>query len=94
MGAQTFHVNIASKPLGEALTIVGEASGIMLSFNPGDLNKYVVSADTSFTSGGEAVRYLLAGLPFRIKNINGVTVIAPSYGYKRVSGSVTERNNR
>lgn len=92
MRAQALRVNIDSRPLNEALTTIGGISGIMLSFNPEDLNKYIVSADTTFENAEEAVRFFLTGLPFRIKRINGVTVIAPATGYSRVSGVVSERS--
>jgi hypothetical protein len=76
--------------LGEAISVVSDSTGIMLSFNQRDLDKYSVSVDSTFNTGSDAVTYLLAGLPFKIKFINGVTVIIPVSGILRVSGKIID----
>jgi hypothetical protein len=76
--------------LGEAISVVSDSTGIMLSFNQRELDKYSVSVDSTFNTGSDAVTYLLAGLPFKIKFINSVTVIIPVSGIVRASGKIID----
>ncbi len=93
LSAQGFHLQISSRPLGEALSKVSELSGTMLSFNQSDIDRYTISSDTTFSSADDALRFLLSGLPYKIRNIKGVRVIVPLSKNLRLTGLVAEKES-
>ncbi|NCB03791.1 MAG: hypothetical protein EOM67_16790, partial [Spirochaetia bacterium] len=86
-------MQISSRPLGEALSKVSELSGTMLSFNQSDIDRYTISSDTTFSSADDALRFLLSGLPYKIRNIKGVRVIVPLSKNLRLTGLVAEKES-
>lgn len=89
--SQSIRLNVSSRPLGETLRYLSENSNTMLSYDQREVDKYTISIDSLFNSGGDALRYILQGLPFKIKIIKGVYVIIPSYGHLRVSGRIYDQ---
>lgn len=79
------------KPLGEALTYIRDNSSVSLSFDPVELNKYNVTADTLFSDPRSAIIHLTAKLPLIVTEIDGVLVISSKESEGNLSGTVTDR---
>lgn len=93
MHAQGFYIPASGQRVGEVLTYIMEKSDLSISFNKKELDRYSVSVDSTFSDGESAVRYVLQGLPYKIKVIDKVLVISPLYGGYNISGQVRDKKS-
>ena len=59
--SQSIRLNVSSRPLGETLRYLSENSNTMLSYDQREVDKYTISIDSLFNSGGDALRYIQIG---------------------------------
>jgi hypothetical protein len=73
--SQEIKIQCTEKPLNQILISLRSEYGLMLSFDDTHLSTYKLSVDKSFPSPEKAFDYLLAGLPLKYENNNGVFII-------------------
>lgn len=73
--SQEIKIQCTEKPLNQVLISLRSEYGLMLSFDDAHLSSYMLSVDKTFPSPEKAFDYLLAGLPLKYENNNGVFVI-------------------
>lgn len=91
--AQGVRIYAKVKPLSEVVSDLRESAGLSISFNQTDLNRYVITADTLFSDGESALRYLLQGIPLSLRRIDNVFVISPKTARFNISGTILERES-
>lgn len=90
MRAQGIYIPASGQKVGEVLTYIMEKTDLSISFNKKEMDRYSVSVDSTFSDGESAARYVLQGLPYKIKVIDKVLVISPLYGNSNISGQVRD----
>ena len=91
--AQGVRVSARAKPLSDVVSDLRVSAGLSISFNQTDLNRYVITADTLFSDGESALRYLLQGIPLTLRKIDNVFVISPKTARFTISGTIMERES-
>ena len=91
--AQGIHISAKAKPLSEVVSELRESAGLSISFNQNELSRYVITADTVFSDGESALRYLLQGIPLSFRKINNVIVISAKTGRYNISGTILEKES-
>ena len=92
-------LNSKSEPLNYVLIGMRDDYGIQLSFNDYQLSQYLVSADGVFRNAEDALRHLLADLPFTLSRSGEVFIISSS-AYQRnivrylVAGQIRDKASR
>ncbi len=92
---QEIKIKGTREPLNTVLINLRTEYGVMLSFDDACLSSFTVTADTAFHSVESALDFLMAGLPLKYENNNGVFVIYRFQTKKKLkkfilSGQVTD----
>jgi hypothetical protein len=84
-------VVFSRKPLSDVLTYIRDNSSVSVSFDPVELKKYLVSADTLFSNPQSAIIYLTSKFPLTVTNIDDVLVISGREKKYSISGTVSDK---
>lgn len=82
--AQGIVVKADRMPVNSVLIGLRNEYGVQLSFNDKLLSDHSITADTSFASSDEALRFILAGLPFDFTKSGDVYIIYPITRQKEI----------
>ncbi|MDD2425521.1 MAG: TonB-dependent receptor [Bacteroidales bacterium] len=91
LSAQEIRVTFKEKPLGEVLTYIRDNSTVSVSFDPVELNKYSITADTLFSDPRSAIIHLTAEFPLIVTEIDSVLVIYGKEEKGHVYGTVSDK---
>jgi len=80
-------------PLSDLLIIIRDQAPLSLSFNQGELSRYKVTVDSTFTDGLSAIRYLVKELPLNVNIVNGVIVISPKVDAYIIGGIISDKES-
>lgn len=97
--SQEIKIQCTDKPLNQILISLRSEYGLMLSFDDTHLSSYKLSADKTFPSIDKAFDYLLAGLPLKYENNNGVYIIYSVHIKEKpkryiISGRITDSSSQ
>lgn len=82
---QNIRVEAHNQPLNILLLQLRNQYDFQFSYSDKELSNYQITASKTFTSQMEAVKYLLTGLPFSLKEIDGVFIIIPDKKKQKVA---------
>ncbi len=77
-------------PLSTILDRIRSQEQISLSFSYNELNKYIITVDSTFSNGADALRHLIKSLPLKLTVIDNVYVISRMPDLFLVNGMVSD----
>lgn len=80
-------------PLSDLLIFIRDQAPLSLSFNQGELSRYKITVDSTFTDGLSAIRFLVKELPLNVKIVNGVIVISSKADANIIGGIISDKES-